>query len=130
MAFDPRNHGFIKIDHMFQGVVQLYELEVAGVDHSSYDMMRLNNYLSQDDDFVNVWFGLIDAHMAEVSLEFANDPTFRFSEQYEEPLFRGYIPDDHAGGIILDALRLHQRAPNILTVSEEGKLECRLLAES
>ena len=89
--------------------------------------MRLNCYLTQDGDFVTVWYGLLDAHMTEISLGFADDPTLDFNEQYEEALFRGYITDNETGAIILKALRLDYQTPNILVMPEKGRLECRLL---
>ena len=92
--------------------------------------MRLNCYLSQDSDFVTVWYGLLDAHITETSLGFADDPTLDFNEQYEETLFRGYISNNETGTIILAALCLEQKTPNILVVPTKGRLECHLLKAS
>ena len=105
----------------------VYEFNLEGIDQAAHDTLRLNCYLSQDGDFVTVWHGLLDAHMAEISLSFDRDPTFNFVEQYDEPLFRGYIGDDDSGAVILKALRLEQKTPNILVVPEWGQLECHLL---
>lgn len=127
MAFNPTNHGFLKLDFTFPGGVAVYERDLEGIDQSTHDTMRLNCYLSQDGDFVNVWDGLIDAHMTGISLGFGDDLTFDFSQLYEEPLFRGYIDDDETGLIILKALRLEQKTPNILVVPEQGPPECHLL---
>ncbi len=127
MAFDPTKHGFLKLDFAYPGGVAVYERDLDGIDQSTHDKMRLNCYLTQDGDFVTVWDGLIDAHLTGISLGFGDDPSFDFSEQYEEPLFRGYIGDDETGKIILKALRLEQKTPNILVVLEQGRLECHLL---
>ncbi len=127
MTFDPTRHGFLKLDFAFPGGVPVYERDLEGIDQPAYDKMRLNCYLAQDGDFVTVWYGLIDAHMTGISLGFGDDPTFDFTEQYEETLFRGYIADDEVGGVILQALRLEEQTPNILIMPEKGQLECRLL---
>lgn len=130
MTFDPTTHGFLKLDFTFPNAVAVFERKLEGIDQSAHDQMRLNCYLSQDGDFVTVWDGLIDAHMTGMSLGFGDDPTFDFSEQYEETLFRGYIANDDEGTVILKALRLEQRTPNVLVVPENGRLECRLLKAS
>ncbi|MEL6362231.1 MAG: hypothetical protein AAFR21_14230 [Pseudomonadota bacterium] len=127
MAFSPTHHGFFKLDFTFPGGVTVYELDLVGIDQGAHDTLRLNCYLSQDGDFVTVWYGLLDAHMTEISLGFDHDPTFDFTEQYEEPLFRGYIEDDKTGAVILKALRLEQKTPNVLVVPEQGRLECHAL---
>jgi hypothetical protein len=127
MTFDPIQHGFLKLDLAFPGGVPVYELDLEGIEQGTHDKMRLNCYLSQDGDFVTIWYGLIDAHMTEISLGFADDPTFDFSEQYEESLFRGYIATDETGAVILEALRLGLQTPNILILDETGRLECQLL---
>lgn len=126
--FLPTQHSFIELDFSFQGKAKVYEHEREGIDQSSYDTMRLNTYLSQDGDFVTVWWGLIDATMTEIALGFSDDPTFNFREQYEEPLFRGYIPDNATGATILTALRFERMTPNILTLTEQEKLECHAIA--
>ena len=130
MSFDPTNHGFLKLDFTFPGNVAVYERELEGIDQSAHDQMRLNCYLSQDGEFVTVWDGLIDAYMTGISLGFGDDPSFDFSEQYEETLFRGYIANDEEGAVILNALRLEQRGPNVLVVPEKGRLECHALKSS
>lgn len=127
MTFDPTRHGFLKLDFTFPGGVAVHELDLEGIDQGAHDTMRLNCYLSQDGDFVTVWHGLLDAYVTEISLGFDHDPTFDFTEQYEEPLFRGYIDDDETGAVILKALRLEQKTPNILVVPRHGRLQCRLL---
>lgn len=127
MTFDPTKHGFLKLDFTFPGGVPVFERSLDGIDQKTHSKMRLNCYLSQDGDFVCVWDGLIDAYMTGVSLGFGDDPTFDFSEQYEENLFRGYIADDVDGAVIIKALRLENRPPNTLIVPPSGKLECRLL---
>lgn len=130
MSFDPEKHGFLKLDFTFPGSVAVYERELEGINQSAHDQMRLNCYLSQDGDFVTVWDGLIDAYMTGISLGFGDDPSFDFSEQYEETLFCGYIANDEEGAVILSALRLEQRVPNILVVPEKGRLECHMLKSS
>ncbi|MDU9007187.1 hypothetical protein [Sedimentitalea todarodis] len=130
MTFNPAQHGFFELDFAFPGGVAVYELDLQGVDQNQHDTMRLNCYLSQDGDFVTVWYGLLDAHMTEISLGFADDPTLDFNEQYEETLFRGYIADNETGVIILKALRLDYQTPNILVMPEKGRLECHLLKAS
>lgn len=56
--FDPEKHGFLKLDYLIARGVTLYELVVEGLDQTSYDVMRLNVYLTQDENFVTVWSGL------------------------------------------------------------------------
>lgn len=126
-AFDPTNHGFLKLNFVFPGGVAVFELKVESIDQAEHDTLRLNCYLSQDGEFVTIWHGLLDAPMTEISLGFDADPTFNFVEQYDEPLFRGYIGDDETGTVILKSLRLEQKTPNILLVPERGPLECHAL---
>ena len=127
MAFDPAHHGFLKLDFTFPGGVTIHERELEGIDQRQHDTLRLNSYLTQDGDFVTVWYGLLDAHMTEMSLGFDHDPTFDFTEQYDEPLFRGYIGDDQSGAVILKALRLEHRTPSKLLVPKRGQVECHAL---
>jgi hypothetical protein len=125
--FSPAEHSFIPLDFAFPGGVKVFEHFREGIDHTKHDMMRLNTYLSQDGDFVTVWWGLIDSVMVEMKLGFFNDDNFRFHQTYDEPLFRGYISDNETGDTILNALRFEQTTPNILSLSKDGKLECNAL---
>lgn len=125
--FSPSEHGFIKLDMVLPGGVEIYEHDREGIDQTNHDPMRLNTYLSRDADFVTVWWGLIDATMVEITLGFDDDPSFSFREQYDEPLFRGYIATSAAAATILEALRYEKRVPNVLSLTDEGKLECHAL---
>lgn len=126
-SFDPTQHGFKKLDHEFEGGLALYELILDGIDQSAHDQMRINVYLTQDGEYVTIWSGLIDSYMIELNLRAYVPDDFSFKEQYDRDLFRGYIEDDEAGAIILKALRVEKQSPNVLTISDEGKLECHAL---
>lgn len=129
MSFDPEKHGFKKISYTSApGEVAHYELTSNEIELREYDMARLNVYLTQDRDFVNVWFGLLDAWGAEYQLGFADDQRLNFREIYDEFLFRGYIEDNETGKTILNALRIDRYSPQALRVDDEGKLECYQLA--
>lgn len=129
MSFNPENHGFKKIGFIpAPGAVAHYEWLSNEVEKLEYDLLRLNVYLSQDGNFVNVWFGFLDALIAECQLGFVDDQRFNFNEMYTEPLFRGYIEDDETGQIILAALHIDKFLPQTLRLDDDGKLECYRLS--
>lgn len=106
------------------GALTHYERVSDNIELLSYDLLRLNVYLSQDGDFINIWFGFLDAFGAESQLGFSDDQRFNFQEMYTDFLFRGYVDDDETGQTILAALRIDKFLPQALRLSDDGKLEC------
>ena len=128
--FNPAQFGFMKIEYKdSSGVTSYYELKSQDIISSDYDLHRLNIYLSQDGDFVNIWFGLLNAWGAEAHFGFTEDPSFNFNEQYNESLFRGFIADNDTGRRVLEALRCNRYKPQHLHLNEEGQLNCTRLAD-
>ncbi len=107
----------------------VYEYNNHPIVDGAPDFLRLNVYLSKDGDFITIWFGLIDPVFAEAKLEGVEKPAdFSFHDQYNEPLFRGYIDSHEAAGYILKALRVGGRyaVPQVLGGGEDNKLRCDL----
>ena len=107
----------------------VYEYSNHPVVDGAADFLRLNVYLSKDGDFITIWFGLIDPVFAGTRLEGVEKPAnFSFHDQYNEPLFRGYINSHEAAGYILKALRVDGRyaVPQVLGGGEDNKLRCDL----
>ncbi len=129
-AFDPSLWNFVKLrDFEYPGGPLVYEYNNHPIVDGAPDFLRLNVYLSKDGDFITIWFGPIDPTFAEARLEGVEKPAdFSFHDQYDEPLFRGYIDSHEAAGYILKALRLDGRyaVPQVLSGGEDNKLRCDL----
>lgn len=129
-AFDPAQWNFELLrTFKYPGGVLVYEYKnhpcVDGTPH----YLRLNLYLSQDREFITIWFGLLDQIAAETRLAMVEmPPDFDLYHQYNEPLFRGYIESDEAAGHILKSLRLDRRtAPQILSGGADNRLRCDVI---
>ena len=110
-AFDPATHGFVLLrDHRPPGGVRCYEFRNhASVDGIS-DYRRLNLYLTQDGKFVTIWWGFLEAIVAEALLREAGAE----AASYDEPFFRGYIESDEQATHILRAVHPAASPPQIL----------------
>jgi hypothetical protein len=123
MPFDPLTHNFTLLPtHDPAPGVKFYELRTHPSVTGETDYHRLNIYLSQDGDFVTIWWGALDSLLL-VSLFGDIDPP-----DYEQPLFRGYIQADQEASIILNSLRLTSYAPNKIQKTGDGKIICSLLS--
>jgi hypothetical protein len=119
--FDPLLHGFVLLPkHQPPGNVNYYEMGNHPSVDGIHDYHRLNGYLSQDGEFVTVWFGLLEPllvvdwfHQAGVS-----------PPQYNEDLFRGYIESDEQARHILKALSYRLWEPQILRRYPDGQIAC------
>lgn len=125
--FDPERHGFRKLGLTGPGEVLWFERRVPGLDLTRHDPLRLNVYLTRDRDYTTIWFGLIDPGIAEMQLGFFDDPVIRFSEVYQEILFRGLIDEGSFGAQILAAVRVERYLPSARRVNGDKQLECYLL---
>lgn len=130
MSFNPQHHGFQKIDFTPAPGISFFELMSDKIALLEADFLRLNVYLSQDGDFINIWFGLLDTIAAEGQLGFQDDQRINFDQIYSEPLFRGYIEDSETAVTILNALRVGKKfTPQALRLDDQGRLECYRLME-
>lgn len=122
--FEPCRHGFVLLlNHQPPGGPRFYERRNHSKADGTHDYHRLNVYLTQDGDFVTVWFGLLELWiLAELFGD--DDPP-----EYDEPLFRGYIESEEQAGLILKALRLETFSPQILKRDATRGVTCDLLAE-
>jgi hypothetical protein len=82
--------------------------------------------LSQDGEFVTIWFGLLEPiflerWFREKGLELPG---------YNEELFRGYIDSEDQARHILRALRPHAWRPQVLKPDAERGIICDTLEET
>ena len=128
MTFKPENLGFKKANHNYQTVIY-YELDRGGKTAKSPDFQRLNVYLSQDGDYINIWTGLIEPFFVESKLKYF-DPKkidIDFDLQYNETRFVGHIQNDEEAKIIFKALRIEDYLPQYLSSTKEYPLRCEYL---
>lgn len=121
--FDPTRHGFLLLpDHRPAGEVNFYEYRNHARVDGAHDYHRLNLYLSQDDHYVTIWFGLLEeAFISELFPEGFDPPI------YDEPLFRGHIESAEQGRHILKALRPESWLPQILRRDPAHGVTCEIL---
>jgi len=86
------------------------------------DYHRLNLYLSQDGDYVTIWFGLLET--AVLFELFGNDNK---PPVYDEPLFRGHIESAEQARHILRALRPGTWPSQILRRDPAQGVICEML---
>lgn len=127
----PEEHGFVRVsDFKCGGTVDLYELQNHPRVDGQVDLCRLNLMMSKDGVFVNIWFGLAEPIMAEARFkDFVERTGVSFAQQYEEPLFRGYIHTAEEAEVILRAIRSYLGRcpmPQILTGGPD-ELRCDTL---
>lgn len=127
-TFDPTKHGFRKLNMDGPGDLKWFEREFSGIDQDDKpDPLRLNIYLTRDKDYTTIWFGLLDASMAEITLGLHDDPKFDFSKMYEEVYFCGMIQNNEFGAKVLEATTTNRLMPCALRINGNGQLECYAL---
>lgn len=123
-AFDPTSHDFVFLSGFEPAKgVKFFEYRSHESVDGSKNLHRLNYYLSQDRQFVNIWYGCLDSMILDVVFEGNED----LAVGYDEPLFRGYIKSEEQGLHILRALRLGSQPPQLLKKTPEGKVLCESL---
>ena len=126
--FDPTQHGFHPLDRTFQSVRFFARRPDANTREASLSFLTV--YLSQDGDYVMIWFGLFDPGVAqfhfEEQLPALRAYDFDFASQYNTPLFDGYVKDAETGHAILDAVRLNRFGDQQLTLCD-GAFQCDAL---
>ena len=126
MPFDPTTAGFRRIDFELQDV-RHFEYAAPYLPIFDKDWTRLNGYLSQDVDFVTIWFGLLFSPLAEAELGLEENASFPLHEWYHEPLFQGYVTSQSFGEQVIASTRVTHRQAQRLTLSDDGKLMCSLI---
>jgi hypothetical protein len=125
--FDPIEAGFVLLpDWKMAETLRFYEYRNHAVVDGKTDVLRLNVYLTQDSNFVTIWFGLIEPFMAEGLFELPIDD-LDFQSMYCEPLFRGYIESQDEAAVILKAIRLRQYGTPQVLRGAPNDLRCELL---
>ena len=132
--FDPTHHEFVKLlDFQFPGGVNVFEFRNHSAANGTHDFLRVNIYLSKDEDFVCIWHGLLDAAIAESMLPAtALPPDFDFVSAYNTDLFRGYLQSDDNASIVVKSLRIggDDYAVHRLQTDARDGLTCDALADS
>jgi len=122
-TFNPVAHDFVLLQSFDPAPgVQFYEYRNHSAVNGTHDLYRLNYYLSQDGDFVNVWYGCPDPMAYDVLSQKIGEEV----PDFEERMFRGYIETAIQGEHIIKALRLSENSPQVLRTAEE-KLVCEHL---
>lgn len=128
--FDPKTWNFIKLkDFEFPGGITVYEYKNHPVVDGTPDFVRLNLFLTRSEDFITIWWGLLEPLFTESKLESVDKPAdFDFRGSYNEDLFRGHIESQETARHILQALRADSSylysAPQALSGGEDNKLRC------
>jgi hypothetical protein len=139
--FDPTEFGFVLLqDFHFPGAddVSVFEFNNHPVVNGTRDFLRLNIYLTKDEDYVTIWNGLLETIFTETEFQNGRMASVKVPEDfdfasYNESLFRGYIDSREAAEHILRALRIGkdypQWAPQVLHAGVDQTLSCGLLGE-
>ncbi len=98
--------------------LQFYERRLNFETSTKPDYFRLNVYLSQDRNFITVWFGLLETFSVDQLIE-EMGIDLNVNQQYNEPLFRGYIDSNETAQIILNTLRLGNFTPQVIHVKDD-----------
>ena len=131
--FDPIAFNFVKLtDFEFFGGIAVYKIKNHRAVNGAHDFCRLNLYLSKHEDFVTIWWGLLEAMLTEAKFENVALPAdFDFYAAYDEKLFRGYIETNEIAAVVLNALRVTTSAyyarPQVLSVDSDNGLRCDLI---
>ena len=125
--FDPALHGFVLLPgHRPTVDVSFYERRNHGCVDGKHDYRRLNLYLSQDGQFVTIWFGLLESILVEALFrDHGLEPV-----NYDEMLFRGYIESGEQAVHILRAVRSDDMLPQTLRVDAAHGIVCASLPDS
>jgi hypothetical protein len=115
--FDPAEHGFVYLpEHQPARGVRFYEYRNHPRADGSHDYYRTNIYLSQDGEFVTIWYGFLESFFVEsrlLSHGLSEDVADGFVNQ-DEGLFRGYIESEEQAKHILKAFRFSRYIPQSL----------------
>ena len=86
--FEPEHWNFIKLkEFKFPGGISVYEYKNHPTVDGTHDFARLNLFLSKSEDFVTIWWGLLEPILTEAKLESIEKPVdFDFREAYVEEL--------------------------------------------
>ena len=112
--FIPEDFGFFpRLDYKLPDVV-FYEKDHESIDkNQEKDWRRLDLYLSKSGNYVWIWYGVIDAAIADIAYEEKHGFTWTDSNQ-DETLFRGYIDNRLEAEIIFLAIRMDRYLPQYL----------------
>ena len=118
--------------------MSVYEYKNYPAVDGKQDFLRLNLYLTRDNNYQTIWHGLLEPIVTEAECEngrlasVVKPEDFDFRD-YNEDLFRGHIDSDEAAGYIFKALRVgeaHRQLPQVLSRGEDNALRCDLLQET
>jgi len=125
-SFDPREFGFRRFK-LHNDTLHFFERDI-GFDNPDPDMNRLNTYLSQDGEFVTIWWGLFDPFITESEFKGKVSDPLDFHQQYNNDLFRGFIQNREDAGVILKAIRYDKFKPQHLFIDDKNGLMCEFLS--
>ena len=131
--FDPIAFNFVKLtDFEFFGGIAVYEIRNNGAVNGMHNFFRLNLYLSKHEDFVTIWWGLLEGMVTEAKFgNVALPADFDFYAAYNEKLFRGYIETSDVAVVVLNALRANTstnyQRPQVLSVDGDNGLRCDVI---
>ena len=130
IQFLPEEFGFKKLN-VHHGPLCFFELASGVFCDGKPNPLRINVYLSKDNDFVTVWHGLFDPLFVDQRfhdvIKQAGLDDFDFYTQYQTPLLRAHIENAEAAQVILKSLRYEKLSPNMLTIDEDNKIACVLI---
>ena len=113
-SFHPEDFGFFLRPDWKLADVAFYEKDHDSIDRSKEkDWMRLNLYLSKSDNFVCIWYGVIDPAIADMAYSEKHGFTWTDTNE-DETLFRGYIENRAEAEVILRAIRWKGYFPQYL----------------
>ena len=61
-------YSFVLLDYIFPPEVQFYELQNSSEVDGKPDFTKLNTYISRDNNFFNIWHGLLESLFTENAL--------------------------------------------------------------
>jgi len=124
-SFDPRDFGF-RCFKLRNETLHFFERDI-GFDNADPDMNRLNTYLSQDGEFVTIWWGLFDPFITEAEFKGKAPEILNFQDQYNNDLFRGFIQNNEQAEVILKAIRYDKLKPQHIFIDGKNGLMCDFL---
>jgi hypothetical protein len=126
--FDPIAAGFILLpDFKIAPSLAFYEFGNHRLVDGKADVLRLNVYLTKDNSFVTIWFGLIEPFSAEGRFE-PPITELDFPSMYNEPLFRGYIDSQEEALVVLKTLRLKRYGLPQVLLGAPNDIRCERLS--
>jgi|SRR3989344_3990908 len=132
-VFDPTTWNFIKLKNFeFPGGVFVYEYINHPTVDGNPDFVRLNLFLSKSEDFVTIWWGLLEPIFTESRFESVDKPAdFDFRGSYVEELFKGCVESQETANHVFKALRIDTTGmysrPQALSGGLDNKLRCDLV---